>query len=115
MLNTLDTAQYQQLFEACPIGLMLIDQDGKVQWLNPALRNWLGAQADIILHQTADTAPLALKDLWTENATIHVPARASQDELWLLGTSQPLANGGMMQFFTDASPIKLLMQERDSL
>jgi len=115
MLNTLDTAQYQQLFEACPIGLMLIDQDGKVQWLNPALRNWLGAQADIILHQTADTVPPALKDLWSENASVHLSARASQDDLWLLATSQPLADGGMMQFFTDASPIKLLMQERDSL
>jgi len=115
MLNTLDTAQYQQLFEACPIGLMLIDQDGKAQWLNPALQSWLGAQADTVLHQTADTAPPELKDLWAENATVHVSARASQDDLWLLGTTQPLANGGMMQFFTDASPIKLLMQERDSL
>jgi len=115
MLNTLDTAQYQQLFEACPIGLLLIDQDGKVQWLNPALRNWLGPHADSILQQTANTAPPELRELWTENATVHLSARTAQDEIWLLGTSQPLAKGGMMQFFTDASPLKLLMQERDNL
>jgi len=115
MLNTLDIAQYQQLFETCPIGLMLIDQDGKAQWFNSALRNWLGAKADTILQQTADTAPPELRELWVENATVHLAARAAQDELWLLGTSQPLIKGGMMQFFTDASPVKLLMQERDSL
>ena len=115
MLKTLDIAQYQQLFEACPIGLLLIDQDGKAQWFNPALRNWLGAQADTILQQTADTAPPELRELWTENATIHLAAKAAQDDIWLLGTSQPLAKGGMMQFFTDASPLKLLLQERDEL
>lgn len=115
MLNTLDTVQYQQLFEACPIGLMLIDQDGKAQWLNSALRAWLGARADSILQQTRDTAPSELKDLWAKNASVHLSASAQQDDHWLLGTSAPLNNGGMMQFFTDVSPLKLLMQERDSL
>lgn len=115
MLNTLDTAQYQQLLEACPIGLMLIDAEGKAQWLNPTLQTWLGSQADAILGQTADTAPVELKEMWTANATVHLNANAPGDEQWLLATSQPLASGGMMQFFTDASPLKLLMQERDKL
>ena len=115
MLNTLDTAQYQQLFEACPTGLMLIDQDGKAQWINPALRRWLGARADTTLQQTVGTAPAELQALWAENATVHLSASDPQDDIWLLGTSQPLANGGMMQFFTDASALKLLMQERDNL
>ena len=115
MLNTLDTVQYQQLFEACPIGLMLIDQDGKAQWINSALRAWLGTRADSVLQQTSDTAPSELKDLWAKNASVHLSASAQQDELWLLGSSESLNDGGMMQFFTDASPLKLLMQERDSL
>ncbi len=115
MLNTLDTAQYQQLLEACPVGLMLIDQDGKAQWLNATLRDWLGTRADSVVQQTSDSAPPGLKDLWAESAAVHLAASASQEDLWLLGTSQPLANGGMMQFFTDASPLKLLMQERDKL
>lgn len=115
MLNTLDTAQYQQLLEACPIGLMLIDAEGKVQWLNPTLQTWLGSQAEAVLGQTTDTAPVEFKDMWTENATVHLAATSAHDELWLLTTSQPLSNGGVMQFFIDASPLKLLMQERDTL
>jgi diguanylate cyclase (GGDEF)-like protein len=115
MMNTLDTAQYQQLLEACPIGLMLIDKDGKVQWLNATLRDWLGTRADSVMQHTSDTAPPGLKDLWTENATVHLAASASQDDLWLLGTSHALTGGGVMQYFTDATPLKLLMQERDKL
>ena len=115
MLKTLDTAQYQQLLETCPTGLMLIDQDGKAQWINTSLRNWLGAQADTILQQTINTAPAELQELWAENASLHLPASDPQNDIWLLGTTQTLANGGVMQFFTDASPLKQLMQERDSL
>ena len=115
MLNTLDTAQYQQLLDNCPMGLMLIDQDGKAQWINSALHNWLGAKADSILQQTADTAPAELKTLWEKDASLHLSAKDPDDDIWLLGTSQPLTNGGVMQFFTDASPLKLLMQERDQL
>ena len=115
MLNTLDTAQYQQLLENCPTGMMLIDQDGRVQWINTALRNWLGAKADSVLQQTADTSPSELQALWEENASLHLPASDPQDDIWLLGTSQTLTNGGIIQFFTDASPLKQLMQERDRL
>ena len=115
MLNTLDTAQYQQLFEACPIGLMLIDQDGKAQWINPALQNWLGAKADSLLQQTADTAPPELQALWAKDPSFHLPASDPQDDIWLLGTSQALSDGSMMQFFTDTSAVKLLMQKRDEL
>ncbi len=41
MLQSLDSAQYQQLLEACPIGLLLIDKDDKASWINPALQGWL--------------------------------------------------------------------------
>lgn len=115
MLKSLDTAQYQQLLEACPIGLSLIDKDGKICWINPALRDWLGARADNIIEQQVDAVPRELQKLWTENATVHLPATDTEDELWLLGTSQALNDGSKMQFFTDATASKLLLLERDAL
>ena len=115
MLKSLDTTQYQQLLEACPIGLLLLDKDGKAQWINPALRSWLGTRADKIIEQQVDAVPRELQKLWGENATVHLPATDAEDELWLLGTSQPLDDGSKMQFFTDATASKLLLQERDAL
>ena len=115
MLKSLDSTQYQQLLEACPIGLLLLDKDGKTQWINPALRGWLGTRADKIIDQQVDAVPRELQKLWGENATVHLPATDAEDELWLLGTSQPLDDGSKMQFFTDATASKLLLQERDAL
>lgn len=115
MLKSLDSTQYQQLLEACPIGLLLLDKDGKTQWINSALRAWLGTRADKIIEQQVDAVPRELQKLWGENATVHLPATDAEDELWLLGTSQPLDDGSKMQFFTDATASKLLLQERDAL
>ena len=115
MLKSLDSTQYQQLLEACPIGLLLLDKDGKTQWINSALRAWLGTRADKIIEQHVDAVPRELQKLWGENATVHLPATDAEDELWLLGTSQPLDDGSKMQFFTDATASKLLLQERDAL
>lgn len=115
MLKSLDSTQYQQLLEACPIGLLLLDKDGKTQWINSALRAWLGTRVDKIIEQQVDAVPRELQKLWGENATVHLPATDAEDELWLLGTSQPLDDGSKMQFFTDATASKLLLQERDAL
>ncbi|NNF95583.1 MAG: diguanylate cyclase [Halobacteria archaeon] len=115
MLKSLDTTQYQQLLEACPIGLLLIDKDDQIRWINPALRNWLGARADKIVEQEIDAVPRELQKLWAENATVHLSATDTDDEFWLLGTSQALNDGSKMQFFVDATASKLLLQERDVL
>lgn len=115
MLKSLDTAQYQQLLEACPIGLLLIDKDDKIRWINSAMRNWLGTRADNIVEQDIDAAPWELQKLWEEDTTVHLSATDSDDELWLLGSSQVLGDGNRVQFFIDATTTKLLLQEREAL
>ena len=115
MLNSLDNTQYQQLLDACPIGLLLIDKDEVIRWINPAMRSWLGTRADNIFEQASDAVPRELQKLWGEDATVHLSGTNSDDELWLLGTTQSLDNGNRMQFFVDATASKLLLQERDAL
>lgn len=115
MLNSLDEAQCHQLLEACPIGIMLLDKDGIVRWLNPVLGNWLGERASLITDQPADEAPADLQGLYGENSTIQLAADNEHDDIWLIGASQTLPDGSRVQFFTDTSSLKLLAQERDGL
>ena len=115
MLKSLDTAQYQQLLEACPIGLLLIDKDDRIRWINSAMRSWLGVRADKIFEQDVDAAPRELQKLWRENTTVNLSDTDSDDELWLIGTSEALPDGNRMQFFIDATASKLLLLERDAL
>ena len=86
MLKSLDSTQYQQLLEACPIGLLLLDKDGKTQWINSALRAWLGTRVDKIIEQQVDAVPRELQKLWTENATVlrgSLPKSDSHERPWI--------------------------------
>jgi diguanylate cyclase (GGDEF)-like protein len=115
MLNSIDAAQCRQLLQACPIGMMLLDKKGVVRWINPALETWLGKRAKLIADQPADGIPAELQGLYGDNPTVHLTADKATDEHWLIGTTQPLPDGGRVQFFTNASPLKQLMQQRDDL
>ncbi len=115
MFKSLDSAQYQLLLESCPIGMLLIDKDDMVRWINPALQSWLGKRTEAILEQNMDAVPRELQKLWDEDTTVHLSVTDTDDELWLLGTTQMLDDGKRMQYFVDATATKLLLQERDAL
>ena len=115
MLNSIDAEQCRQLLQACPIGMLLLDSDGVVRWINPTLEAWLGSRAGQLLDHPADGVAAELQGLYGDNPTVHLEADEDTDEHWLIGTTQPLPDGGRAQFFTDASPLKQLMQQRDDL
>ncbi len=115
MLNTLDAAQCRQLLENAPVGLLLLDAGGVPRWLNPVMRDWLGEAADNLLGRPPAELPEGLQALLGENPTVQLPGETEDQDLWLLGSSQPLAEGGVAQFFTDATALKQLLGERDAL
>lgn len=115
MLKSINVEQCRQLLQACPIGMMLLDQNGVVRWINPALENWLGSRASQLLDHPANDVAAELQGLFGDNPTVHLDAADGVGEHWLIGTTQALPDGGRAQFFTDASPLKQLMQQRDDL
>ena len=56
-----------------------------------------------------------MQKLLEQDATVHLSATNTDDEVWLLGSTQTLNDGNRIQFFIDATASKLLLQERDSL
>ena len=116
MLDSLDTDSCRELLAACPLGLLLIGADGRVEWMNDTLREWLGDAASVIQGHGAETAPEGLAALWDDEATVTIPPHGEQrDPRWLLGHTHRLADGRRFQYFSDATPMKQLLQERDDL
>ncbi len=116
MLESLDADTCRELLAACPMGLLLIDAEGRVEWMNDTLREWLGDDANVIPGQPATAAPDALAPLWQDEPALTLPPKREGDEpRWLLGHTHHLADGRRLQYLTDQSPMKLLLQERDDL
>lgn len=117
MLDKLDITQLQQIIDDCPVGILLQDNDGKIVWANNVLGDLLGNdRIEQLLNKSADEAPEPLKPLFNLNTTLHLPADEQHEDLWLIGQSKPLQDSnGVIQYFTDLTPLHWLMQERDLL
>lgn len=116
MIEELSPAQLHPLLQASPQAMLLIDNSGHARWINDQLAELLGAQATEIINHSIDEVPEPLQNLFIENSTIHLSAEKNSDDIWLLTTTQTLAEeGGILQSFTDISAIQQLIHERDQL
>ena len=115
MINSLSPDQSRQLVESCPVGLLLLDNEGRVRWINTMLRDWLGGRANLIEDRNVDEVSDELKSLYYSNAAVKLPEDEDHEGLFLIGNTLNLGDGSTAQYFTDVTPLKLVMDERNHL
>jgi diguanylate cyclase (GGDEF)-like protein len=115
MLEKLDTSTLTQVMESCPVGLLLLDNNQTVRWMNDSLNEILGSRAQQLHDKTPDQVDEHLRSLFNDTGTIHLPATDSDEEVWLMCTSRQLDPSGQVQFLVDVSALRMLMQQRNEL
>jgi len=109
-----------QLLSAGPIGLVVLDGEGRVVWANEVLLYLLESPAEALLNRP----PNELKQPWLRalaqrDEFIHVPtssARGAPQERWLHCRFTPRGDGaGAVGHVLDFTEIKQLVEERDAL
>jgi len=115
MMDQLDKEQLLQLIQTNPIGMMLVNQQGEVSWVNDNFPVITGISSLQVLGKTADTVPQEYQNLFEQEATIHLPKTDSRAETWLLVSSQSLNDGQSVQYVKDATLVRQLAKERDEL
>jgi diguanylate cyclase (GGDEF)-like protein len=115
MLEKLDTTTLAEIMESCPVGLLLLDNNKTVRWINESLGEMLGSRAQCLHDKTAEQVDEVLKPLFDDDATIHLPATDSDEEVWLMCTSKLLQPSGQAQFLVDVTALRMLMQQRNEL
>jgi diguanylate cyclase (GGDEF)-like protein len=100
-------------FEVCPAGLLVLDQKGQVQSINPALCHILGQQPDDILGKNIEQMPSPeLKSLFNPDGQLHLfpngmPAKLLKIESRVI----PDSRGMTLRCFTDISEGEALREE----
>ena len=115
MMDQLSKKQLLQLIQTNPIGMMLINEQGEVSWVNENFPVITGISSLQVLGKTVDAVPHEYQNLFEQEATIHLPRTESRAESWLLVSSLPLADGQYMQYIKDATLVRQLANERDEL
>ncbi len=107
----------KEWIDACPAGLLVIDSGGTIRWLNPALEEMLGLDADRLLGHNRGTLPEpAYRGLFDEDTVISLPGPG---ERWFHRESASVrsADGdeSTLYVYRDISELVHLRAERDRL
>lgn len=106
MLEKLETTTLSDIMQSCPIGLLLLDNNKSVCWINDTLSQLLGSRATLLHDKTVDEVSEPYKALFENESTVHIPATDTEGELWLMCTSKNLEPSGQAQFLVDVTELK---------
>lgn len=115
MMDQIDKEQLIKMLQGNPLGMMYIDPQGSVVWVNDNFPVISGISSLQVMGKTVDTVPMEYFNLFDEEATIHLPAIENRPETWLVVSSQNMPDGSRMQYVKDATLIRQLARERDEL
>ncbi len=104
-------------FEACPIGLLILDQSGSVQSINPALCDMLRQPPDEIIGHNQGQMPFPeLNCLFHPDGLLQLfPNGAPAKQLKIESRIIPESQGMTLRCFTDISEYEILREENARL
>ncbi len=103
----------QDILAAAPIGILMFDADGEIQWYNETLLKVLNLNAEQLNGQNKTSLPPELKGVLLEPPETTLLQKGT-DQRWLRCQQHTLP-GGRVHFYQDISAEQRVMAERDKL
>ena len=100
-----------------PLGMLILDQEGRIAWLNPTLERLLAIPGERLMGQSAATVEEAWRELlFTPEQTLFLEAGAGRPARWLQTSRVALPeNGGAIHYYTDTTGLQNALEDRDRL
>lgn len=113
MTENSNNSIHEHWFEACPIGLLILNQDGRVQAINSALCGILGQQPNEIVGHNVEQMPTPeLKGLFHPDGQLQLfPKGLPPKRLKIESRVIPDSQGMTLRCFTDISEGEALKEE----
>ncbi len=115
MLEKLKPAHLTTMLNSAPTGILLLDGDGKVSWINDTLTETLGSRSHLLIGMTPTTVDHALREMFKPEGEISLQATAGNPAIHWLTTTHNLSEQLRVKYFVDISSLSNLIQERDRL
>ncbi|MCU7842342.1 MAG: diguanylate cyclase [Candidatus Thiodiazotropha sp. (ex Monitilora ramsayi)] len=108
----------QALYEACPTGMLAIDEAVRIRWINPALEAMLDLEGNELVGKDKSALPEGLHALFDETDILHLSLNGD-GERWLYREVREVADGTdtplRIHFYQDISSQVLAERENDQL
>lgn len=120
MDNQIDATQLTQILQLSPTGVVVLDSEGKLTWVNRAFEQMLDKKlAQLAGQKISEMAEINLTELADGSAAYQVLTGSDRQERWYSRFSQPMvsdaSNAHTVEYLTDVTDLKSLQSERDLL
>jgi len=114
MSDTLAPQNMDEVLSNAPIGIMLLDENNKVSWVNDALLAMVNTSREQLVGKSSSgLEELQLQLLFSEQSSIYIPPLHGEGERWLECTHSPNSQGGMIHYYLDVTREHHLERERN--
>lgn len=108
----------QALYEACPTGMLAIDDAVRIRWINPALEQMLDLEGNELIGKEKSALPESLHALFDETDILHLSLNGD-GERWLHREVREVTDGAdtplRLHFYQDISSQIAAERENDQL
>ena len=108
----------RELYDACPTGMLAIDSEVCIRWVNPALETMLELTGEELIGKDRNTLPEGLHALFDETDMLHLSLNGD-GERWLQREVRQVVDGENAQlslhFYQDISQLIQAQRESDQL
>jgi GGDEF domain-containing protein len=108
----------RELFDVCPTGMLAIDSEVCIRWVNPALEAMLDLSGEELIGKDKNALPDGLHALFDETDMIHLSLNGD-GERWLQREVREIVDGENAQlrlhFYQDISQLIQAQRESDQL
>lgn len=115
MLEELKPSQLTTMLNSAPIGMLVINKQGEVSWINDSLSEILGSRCQDLLGKTAATVDNRLRDMFKPEGEVSLEATTEAPAISWLTTTSNLSEELQAKYFIDISTLSNLINERDRL
>jgi diguanylate cyclase (GGDEF)-like protein/PAS domain S-box-containing protein len=104
-------------FQECPVAMLILDENGRIQRVNRALQELVGMASEELLGHDAETLPYPnLQGLFEHSGELEIPELDNGGRRYLCLTRElPATNGMVMHCYQDISNLLQLQEENDRL
>lgn len=116
MSDTLAPQNMEDVLANVPVGIMLLDGNNRVNWVNDTLLLMVNTSREQLSGKSADELDtLQLQLLFSEQSSIYIPPLHGEDERWLKCLNSTNSLGGVTHYYLDVTREHHLERERNRL
>lgn len=116
MSDTLAPQSMEDVLANAPIGIMLLDSNNKISWVNDTLLAMVNTSREQLLGKSSEELEeLQLQLLFSEQSSIYIPPLHGESERWLESRNSTNGAGEITHYYLDVTREHHLERERNRL